>query len=779
MIESRAMGSSLARAAGKTARWPRPPRSWAATALAAVATASVVALGLAPAQAAQAAQHPNGFPAINLVWNQTVNDAGSPIAISSPNLVMLNGAPTVVVGDRAGNLLAYNVDSGAGGTLFHAPGPIDSTPSQVPGQNGVLFGVGNAASPYGGGYFGVDANGGLMWQQSVVNQPGDPKPYNAVAAGLAVGSAPGIGAFAVAGSIGQTMYSLTPGGGTVFTFFQGDGDFSTPAIGNLYYGGTPYIVDYGDSSPGIGPNGETYTSGSILRILNPSGQQQCQATTNQSGESSPAIGQLIPNASPLIVAGSTYYFPGASDTNKLFAWDVHCNRVWTDTLDGEPMAGPALANTMGNGQLQVLEGTNIGNANSSGTVYDIDPAGNILWQQPATGAVIGSISTVDPDDQGYQDLLVPTTQGVMVMDGKTGATLAVLEPHEAFQSAPLVTTDANGTIGITIAGYNNANQGVVDHFEIAGSTGNAKPVTHPATEDVLNQAGGWPMFHHDSQLTGNAGIAQPNLQVPCNPPSGGLYGYYEAASDGGVFNFGNLPFCGSTGSITLNKPIVCIAATHDGGGYWMVASDGGIFAFGDAQFYGSMGGQPLNKPIVGMAATPDGGGYYLVASDGGIFAFGDAQFYGSTGNIALNKPIVGIALTPDGRGYYLVASDGGIFAFGDAQFYGSMGGQPLNKPIVGMAADAATGGYWMVASDGGIFSFPTGGGGTPFYGSTGGTPLNKPIVGMEAVPGGSGYRFVASDGGIFSFPTGPTGTPFYGSMGGQPLNQPIVGMSGY
>src|SRR2546422_7423313 len=37
----------------------------------------------------------------------------------------------------------------------------------------------------------------------------------------------------------------------------------------------------------------------------------------------------------------------------------------------------------------------------------------------------------------------------------------------------------------------------------------------------------------------------------------------------------------------------------------------------------------LNNPIVGMAATPTGKGYWLVASDGGIFAFGDAVFQGS------------------------------------------------------------------------------------------------------------------------------------------------------
>ena len=108
--------------------------------------------------------------------------------------------------------------------------------------------------------------------------------------------------------------------------------------------------------------------------------------------------------------------------------------------------------------------------------------------------------------------------------------------------------------------------------------------------------------------------------------------------------------------MTLNKPIVGMAATPDGKGYWLVASDGGIFAFGDAAFYGSTGAMTLNKPIVGMAATPDGKGYWLVASDGGIFAFGDAAFYGSTGAMTLNKPIVGMAATPDAVGYWLVAS---------------------------------------------------------------------------------------------------------------------------
>ena len=40
-------------------------------------------------------------------------------------------------------------------------------------------------------------------------------------------------------------------------------------------------------------------------------------------------------------------------------------------------------------------------------------------------------------------------------------------------------------------------------------------------------------------------------------------------------------------------------------GYWLVASDGGVFNFGDAQFHGSTGSLHLNQPMVGMAFAPN------------------------------------------------------------------------------------------------------------------------------------------------------------------------------
>jgi hypothetical protein len=246
-------------------------------------------------------------------------------------------------------------------------------------------------------------------------------------------------------------------------------------------------------------------------------------------------------------------------------------------------------------------------------------------------------------------------------------------------------------------------------------------------------------------------------------------GYRFVASDGGVFDFGDASFWGSTGGITLNKPVVGMASTPSTSGYWLVASDGGIFSYGDAQFRGSMGGRPLNQPIVGMASTPNGGGYWLVAADGGIFGFGNANFFGSTGSMHLNRPIVGMASTPDGAGYWLVASDGGIFAYGDAQFYGSTGSLVLNSPIVGMAAGPGGAGYWLVASDGGIFAY----GSAQFYGSAGSLHLNQPVVGMAATPDTNGYWLVAADGGVFTYGD----AKFFGSTGSIHLNKPIVGMS--
>ncbi len=749
--------------------------------VAGVVTMGVLTLGagpllgvLAPPAVAGAAEHSVTLPhAISFgspIWQTgVIPDGSNPIALSSPNVANLPGGPAVVVGDEAGNVYAYRLATGAPVWTYNAGAPINSTPSVAALTAGsnldtVFVGGGDAENPTGGGYQAISPSGGDQWFVQETNPSTDPTLHSGIQASLAVGDLQG-GTDVTAGSLGQNQYALNAANGAMlsgFPWFQADSDFTTPALADLYDNGQTEIVEGGDSTAGIA-YGVTYANGGHLRVLSSTGNAggtqpgaglDCEYNTNETVESSPAVGEFFGSSATVGIVFGTGATYGQSDTDKLIAVDSHCNFVWSASLDGNTKSSPALADVLGNGQLQVVEGTDNG---STGSVYALNGAnGATLWSTP-TPRVIGSVVTADLGS-GYQDVLAPTVNGVVVLDGKTGSVITTLQGDTGFQNSPLVTDDPNGTVGITLAGYQSGGS-IIYHYEIAGSNGSK-----------VDEAGAWPQFHHDPALTGDAGTAQ-NIEVPCSAPHGAPSGYDLAASDGGVFNFGNLPFCGSTGAIELNKPVVGMAVTPDGGGYWLVASDGGIFSFGDAKFYGSTGAIHLNQPIVGMAATPDGGGYWLVASDGGIFSFGDAKFYGSTGAIHLNQPVVGMAATPDGGGYWLVASDGGIFSFGDAKFYGSTGAIHLNQPVVGMAATPDGHGYWLVASDGGIFNF----GDAKFYGSTGAIHLNQPVVGMAATSSGSGYRLVAADGGIFNFGAAQPD----GSLGGQHLNEPIVAMAGF
>jgi len=510
-------------------------------------------------------------------------------------------------------------------------------------------------------------------------------------------------------------------------FFSADSVFSTAAVGDLYGTGQDEVVAGGASTAGFA-YGRHYQSGGHLRILNAHGGLICAATTNEEVDSSPAVGPILASGAFGIATGTgTFYSASDEDTVKVF--DTRCNQVWSQTLDGATGGSPALADVQGNGQLAVVEGT--ADSNGGGTVWALDGAtGAVLWRQSVIGAVIGSVTTADLSGDGYQDVIVATTRGLEILDGQTGTELADVDDGSGhgsvppgqvygFQNAPLVTADPDGSIGITVAGYfavpyspDGDVQGMVQHFTVNGSNG-----------ALVDETGGWPQFHHDPELSGFAGTAMSQL-ASCQIPLAASSGYLTVAADGGVFAFGGSPFCGSTGDITLNKPIVGMAATPDGGGYWLVAADGGVFAFGDATFYGSGAAIP-DLHVVGVAPTPDGEGYWEVTSNGAVLSFGDAGFYGDAHQLKLVAPIVGIAPDAVTGGYWLVAADGGVFNF-NAPFFGSAGSVPLHQPVVGIEGTDDGGGYWLVAADGGVFTY----GDAPYNGSEGGTRLNQPMVGL-------------------------------------------------
>jgi hypothetical protein len=730
-----------------------------------------VAAGSAPASAA---------PNIQLAWSQWLPDGpNGVIAESSPVVGTLDGGgPAALVGDQGGHVYALHLANGsevAGWPASTGGVAVDAAPSTI--GSSVYVGEGYSGAPSAGGNakFG-SGGGGPVWVQHPTMAPGSGTA--GVQTGMAIGNLAGQ-LDVVSGSMGQDSYALNSDTGAVlpgWPFLDADSNFATPAIADLYSNGHNEVIEGGDSTanPVVTDQlGVPYQNGGHIRVISGTGALICEYNTNQVVQSSPAVGQFLGGGQVGITAGTGNFGPysGNSDTNVLVGLNSHCGRVWGTKLDGNTVSSPAILDALGGGGTQIAEGTAFGNNNSGGSVYLINGSGGqVIWQHAALGGIIGGLASVDLG-AGYQDIVATTTGGVEIFDGRTG-NVVWSAPHVlAFQNAPLVTADPasstnpDGSVGITVAGYGVHNGNIasaVFHYVVTGD---------PAGR--ATEAGSWPMFHHDPQLTGDAGtppVRAVSVRQTCSPPSVPS-GYWMAASDGGIFNFGDLPFCGSTGGVALTKPIVGIAGTSNGGGYWLVASDGGIFNFGNASFHGSTGGVRLTQPIVGMAPTSDGNGYWLVASDGGVFSFGDAKFHGSTGGIRLNRPIVAIAPTFDNQGYWLVASDGGVFAFGDAKFHGSTGGVNLARPIVGMASTADSRGYWMVASDGGIFAF----GDAKFRGSTGSVALAKPIVAMHATRDGLGYWLVASDGGIFSFGD----AKFRGSTGGVTLARPVVGIAGY
>ena len=209
----------------------------------------------------------------------------------------------------------------------------------------------------------------------------------------------------------------------------------------------------------------------------------------------------------------------------------------------------------------------------------------------------------------------PTKAGTFTVRATASAATPALSPVSAtiplvVKSPPplVVTTTAlpSGTSGTAYTADLEASGGVTPYtwkatglpsgLSLAAATGviSGTPTTSGSSNVTVSVTG------TTGQKTSATLVLDVASATPPAPPSG----YWQVASDGGIFSFGSAKFSGSMGGTPLNAPVVGIAAAPTGGGYWEVASDGGIFSFGSAKFSGSMGGKPLNEPIVGMAAMP-------------------------------------------------------------------------------------------------------------------------------------------------------------------------------
>jgi hypothetical protein len=370
-----------------------------------------------------------------------------------------------------------------------------------------------------------------------------------------------------AGSLDQYSFALNASSGSVlpgWPFFSADSVFSTAATADLYGDGQQELVVGGASSAGLAM-GQAYSKGGHVRVIGPQGGLMYDYDTTQEVDSSPAVGAFLAGGGAGIAVGTGSYYKGASDTDTVKAFTSRLVPVWSETLDGLTSSSPALADVQGNGQLDVVQGTDAG---TTGSVWVLNGAtGATIWHTGLVGRVIGSVVAANLTGGAYQDLLVPTTHGVEVLDGLSGAEVTVLGTSLGFQNAPLVTDDPNGEIGVTIAGYSGSNEGVIQHYEIPGSDG-----------ALAVGPGSWPMFHHDPALSGASSVLPDEGTVtptgltaqgstgqvslswtaptgPGAPPTG--YNVYEGTRPG---QMPATPVNGSTPITATNLPVTDLAA---------------------------------------------------------------------------------------------------------------------------------------------------------------------------------------------------------------------------
>ena len=431
---------------------------------------------------------------------------GSPISTSSPNVATLDGQPAVVVGTIGGHIYALSLATGrpVPGWPASTDGvPIRSTPSVAalrPGSpdDTVFIGAG-APTKHDptGAYEAFGPNGKLAWKVTV-HDPGNPVPTG-VAASLAVGDLQG-STDVVAPSMGQEEAAINARTGKMldgFPWFTSDSGFSTPALADLYGNGRTEIVEGGAQTAGLA-NGVQYSNGGHIRVLastgnagtgSPSGGLVCEYNTTQEVDSSPDVGPFLGGGAVGIVSGTGTYWKGASGTDEVLALTAYCRLAWSDKLDAATMSSPALVDLFGTGSLDVVEGTS--NGHGGGTVYALDGAtGRVLWQAPAPGEVIGGVVAAELE-KGQMDVVVVGTGGAEVLDGRDGRLVATLGRFVGFQNSALVTRDPNGTVGITVAGYDAHDVGTIVHYEVPGSGG-----------ALVDAAGSWPELHHGPQLNG-------------------------------------------------------------------------------------------------------------------------------------------------------------------------------------------------------------------------------------------------------------------------------------
>jgi len=402
---------------------------------------------------------------------------------------------------------------------------------------------------------------------------------------------------------------------------------------------------------------------------------------------------------------------------------------------------------------------------SYSSTLEIDSTGGNVVVAITGNATPPGVLSISPTSISYGSVAVGSTASESFTVSNTGGTNLTISKSKPPATGPF-TASTQLSEGTTLTPGESQTE-TVDFTPTAVGT-----VTDAWTINANDTSGVWTI-----SFSGTGTLVGP-VTTGSTAPS---HGYWLVGSDGGIFTFGSAQFRGSTGSLSLQRPVVGIVPTIDDGGYWLDASDGGVFSFGDTRFYGSIPGlgmhpagsglpHSLNDPIVAMVPSADGGGYFMVGSDGGVFAFGDAHFAGSCPGIG-GCAGSAVAVVPDdsGNGYWVVTSTGNVYGFGDAAYLGG----PGQGRVTAAVASHVGNGYWVLLSDGQVFGY----GDAANFGSPPSTDFNPfdPATAVFASSDSGGYWVSSALGAVFNFGDAPN----LGGVTQMHLNGPIIAGTGF
>jgi len=726
----------------------------------------------------------------NSLWSLT--KLGS-VWMSSPVVATIDGVKAVVLATLSGEIYVVNAKSGrelpGWPQWVHINSP---TPTAVDSSPAVAYLDGPDRPPSiivgAGSIWRADQQGGLEafyasgrvrfvfqtrrtfnpWARTAPDDYSDP-----VFATPAVGDITGTGRLDIVfGSYDHNIYALQPDGHLVpgFPVQRADTIWSSPTLADTSHTGRDDIIMGGDANGLDGCRGGWIVD---YRYLVSGPKLMWQRCTDQTIWSSPTVGILNSTGRPAVVVGTSFYSGyGSAASNEIiavYADDGQNVPGWPVTARGPTFGSPAIGRI--DGQLAVVSTSCAQCKKGPATVSAWSGSGHQIWSRIFDARNQATSSPVLVDLTGGSndgdDVLVGAARGLYVLAGNSGKVLSISGGKQPALEPGCDTTSSAAVAYVP----GTPGNGWMLYFACGGPNAPAKLVAYPfPTAPAASNPPAWPEWRANAERTG---IADPLSvpQEPCSPVSDNGIGYRLATSDGAVFDFGNLSYCGGLNTAVLPSNVVSMASAPDGEGYWLLLADGSVYAFGNAKWYGDLRGSawrggpvPPGAPVVGIAATPEGNGYFVVAADGSVYTFGGAKYGGSRGGLSTDGAVVGIAVDPLTGGYWVVTSRGAVYAE-DAPDFGSAAALKLPSPIVAIAARLDGAGYWLAAQNGDVYSYGVGTDGSKSHEN-----VRSPVVGIAASSSGKGYWLATANGSVLRSGT----SRLYSEVAANAHSEPIT-----